>query len=63
MTETLELKKPTKHVVRNHVVHAESDWANGNSPVGLMVAVNLYTQGRETPSHIVHLASETCEYC
>lgn len=53
----------TKHTVGDVVIHATAGWTNGNSPVGLMLAARAYAEGRATPSHLVHKASETCEHC
>ena len=52
----------TTHHVGELVIHAEQGWNNGNSPVGLMMAVRLHQLGRAT-DHVVHAASETCEHC
>ena len=53
----------TTHHVGEFTVHAEQGWNNGNSPTGLAMAVRLHRLGRETPCHVVHAASETCEHC
>ena len=52
----------TTHHVGGYVVHADSEWNNGNSPVGLAVAVRLHERGATT-DHVVHADSETCGHC
>jgi hypothetical protein len=53
----------TTHRTGGYVVHAESGWNNGNSPVGIALAVRLHKSGNATPSHVVHAAGETCRHC
>ena len=59
----------TTHRVGEYIVHADAQWRNGNSPVGLALAVRLHESGR-TPqtevsggTHVVHAAGETCGHC
>jgi hypothetical protein len=52
----------TTHHAGGHVVHADAKWNNGNSPVGLALAVRMHEQGKAT-DHVVHSAGETCGHC
>jgi hypothetical protein len=52
----------TTHRVGAYVVHADSGWNNGNSPVGLAVAVRLHQRGTAT-DHVVHAADVNCGHC
>jgi hypothetical protein len=51
------------HTGSGLVIHADGEWAGGNSSVGLAVAANLYRQGKPTPCHLIHGASDPCEVC
>jgi hypothetical protein len=59
----------TTHRIGGHVVHADSEWANGNSAVGLAIAVRKHERGEPAATdvpggaHVVHSARETCGHC
>jgi hypothetical protein len=53
----------TTHKGSGYVIHADSKWPNGNSPVGLALAVRLHKAGSDTPSHVIHPGGETCAHC
>lgn len=52
----------TTHKGGGYVIHADEKWVNGNSPVGLSLAVRQHKAGNQT-SHVVHAAGETCQHC
>ncbi len=53
----------TTHKSGRYVVHADSRWANGNSPVGIALAVRSFERGAPTPSHMIHAETACCEHC
>jgi hypothetical protein len=52
----------TTHKAGGYVIHADARWNNGNSPVGLALAVRQHQRGAAS-DHVVHDAGETCDHC
>ena len=52
----------TTHHAGGYVVHADSRWNNGNSPVGLALAVRQHERGAAT-DHVVHAPGAPCGHC
>ena len=52
----------TTHRAGGYVIHADKRWNNGNSPVGLAVAVRQHKAGIAT-GHVVHSPGDSCAHC